>query len=269
MPNLRVVYEPKGRAREYAALALNPWNGCPHRCVYCYCHSRPGSRYPCADAMAAATAPREGGFLKRLERDAEQLAGDGRRVLLQFMGDPYPYQEAETKFTRQVLEILAKHNIRWDILTKGGMLATRDFDLYGPGCRFGQTFCFWDEGLRKLHEPGARPLEERIMAFTVAKDHGIETFCSVEPAWIIGEVLLVLHHLRRLVDTFNIGRLNEHPLGDGVDWAKFGALLGGYLREQPGLRYYLKRTLRPHMPEGTTWDTRAAETAKGADHADA
>lgn len=103
------------------------------------------------------------------------------------------------------------------------------------------------------------------MAFTVAKDHNIETFCSIEPAWIIGEVLLVLHHLRALVDEFNIGRINEHPLGDRVDWTKFGSLLAGYLKARPGLRYYIKRTLRPHLPAGATWNTLGEETTPQRD----
>jgi len=30
-----LIYEPSGRAREYAALALNVYKGCEHRCVYC------------------------------------------------------------------------------------------------------------------------------------------------------------------------------------------------------------------------------------------
>ena len=31
-----LIYEPSGRAREYAPLALNLYNGCPHGCTYCY-----------------------------------------------------------------------------------------------------------------------------------------------------------------------------------------------------------------------------------------
>jgi hypothetical protein len=37
---LKIIYEPKGPAREYAALALNLYNGCTHGCIYCYNNGR-------------------------------------------------------------------------------------------------------------------------------------------------------------------------------------------------------------------------------------
>ena len=33
---MKVIYEPKGRAKEYAELAVNLYNGCSHGCEYCY-----------------------------------------------------------------------------------------------------------------------------------------------------------------------------------------------------------------------------------------
>ena len=263
---LRVIYEPRGRAREYADLALTVWIGCPHGCIYCFNHSRPRSRYSSAEEMAAAVKPRANLFDK-LRRDCNDLKGDGRPVLLQFMGDPYPPQERDEEHTAKALELMAATGVPFRILTKGGMRAARDFDLYGEGCSFGQTMVFWDEARRVEYEPHASPLEERIAAFQIAKDHGIRTWCSVEPGWEIGEVLLVIHHLRSVVDEFFIGRLNEHPLADTVDWHKFGALLGGYLKNRGGLRYYIKRSLRPYIPKGVDYDTREQPTcphAKGA-----
>ena len=34
-----VIYEPRGKAREYAPLAVNLYNGCGHSCEYCYAPS--------------------------------------------------------------------------------------------------------------------------------------------------------------------------------------------------------------------------------------
>ena len=31
-----VVYEPRGKAREYSPLAANLYSGCSHQCKYCY-----------------------------------------------------------------------------------------------------------------------------------------------------------------------------------------------------------------------------------------
>lgn len=33
---MNVVYEPRGRAREYSELAYNLYRGCTHGCRYCY-----------------------------------------------------------------------------------------------------------------------------------------------------------------------------------------------------------------------------------------
>lgn len=32
----KLIYRPKGRAGEYAKLALNVYRGCDHGCTYCY-----------------------------------------------------------------------------------------------------------------------------------------------------------------------------------------------------------------------------------------
>ena len=33
---MEIIYEPSGRAKEYAELAANLYKGCDHRCVYCF-----------------------------------------------------------------------------------------------------------------------------------------------------------------------------------------------------------------------------------------
>lgn len=33
---MRIIYAPRGRALEYAPLAVSLYRGCPHGCVYCF-----------------------------------------------------------------------------------------------------------------------------------------------------------------------------------------------------------------------------------------
>ena len=65
--NMIAIYEPKGKALEYAPLALNLYDACPHGCTYCYCpavlHRPPASFF-------VAGQPREG-ILAAVERDAK------------------------------------------------------------------------------------------------------------------------------------------------------------------------------------------------------
>ena len=58
MPRLRVIYESKGAAREYAAKAVTLYRGCGHGCIYCYV---PGVlRMTRADWAAMDATPRKG-----------------------------------------------------------------------------------------------------------------------------------------------------------------------------------------------------------------
>jgi DNA repair photolyase len=63
---MRVIYLPKGRALEYAPLAVNLYNGCPHGCRYCYA---PAMMHTTRKAWHVAAVPRKG-ILDALELEA-------------------------------------------------------------------------------------------------------------------------------------------------------------------------------------------------------
>ena len=65
---MSLIYTPKGRAGEYAALACNIYSGCDHRCEYCYA---PRATHKTVDTFRHP-APREN-FLPKLQREAEFL----------------------------------------------------------------------------------------------------------------------------------------------------------------------------------------------------
>ncbi len=83
---LSVVYEPRGRAREYSPLALNLYRGCSHGCQYCYA----------SDVLHMQVeefhkpVPRAG-IIAKLVQDAKalQAAGNQKPILLCFTCDPY------------------------------------------------------------------------------------------------------------------------------------------------------------------------------------
>ena len=97
--NTKVIYEPKGKAREYAALACNIYKGCEHGCRYCF-----GAKTPwvSADDYYGAANPKDH-FLEKLERQASKMNGGTPEILLSFQGDVYQPAETNLRFDPGVL----------------------------------------------------------------------------------------------------------------------------------------------------------------------
>ena len=104
---MTLIYEPKGRAREYAPLACNIYRGCDHRCTYCYA---PNATRTGRDEFSSPVSRGNGTFIKRLERDAEKIEA-GSRILLCFTCDPYQHIDEQTGLTRRVIETLHRANL--------------------------------------------------------------------------------------------------------------------------------------------------------------
>jgi len=242
---MRVIYEPKGKAREYAPRACNLFNGCVHGCLYCYA---PAIRRQSRQQWMSNPQPRKD-ILEKLELDAMELSGDPREVLFCFMSDPYQSDEAAL-ITTQALEIMANYGCRAQVLTKGGMLAQPDFELLlDNNFKFGSTVCFNSEQLREEWEPGAPSINNRVEAIITAHAMGIHTWVSVEPVLDPGEALEVIKRLKDHVDFWKIGKINHLlELERKIDWTKFLYEVTELLK-QSGAKYYIKKDLAAFAPE--------------------
>lgn len=74
---MNVIYEPKGRAKEYADLACNLYRGCTHGCTYCYA---PGCMRTTSAVWHEKGEVRKN-VLDLFAKDVKKLSGDPRRVL--------------------------------------------------------------------------------------------------------------------------------------------------------------------------------------------
>lgn len=236
---MRVVYEPRGMAREYAELAVNLYAGCGHGCDYCYA---PGVLRMSREEFGRPR-PRDG-ILGLVERDARymRLRGEGRAVLLCFTCDPYQPLDVELGLTRAAMDVLVTFGQRVTVLTKGGLRATRDFDLLKRcGGEFGTTLTFLDPARSAEREPGAAAPAERLEALERAHALGIGTWVSLEPVIDPAESMALIRESCGVVDRYMIGRLN-HRRG-GIDMGGFLAEALGFLRAE-GKRVYVKRATR-------------------------
>lgn len=239
---MSIIYEPSGRAREYADLAANLYSGCSHGCQYCYA---PGAMRMNRDEFHLMAKPRKD-VLKLLERDCKKLAGSGKQVLLCFSTDPYQPCEEQHQLTRQAIEILHQYGLFVNVLTKGGTRACRDFDLLGPGDAFGTSLTFAAYADSEKWEPGAALSNDRLAAMALAHREGIPTWASMEPVIDPIGTLTLIELAAPYCDFFKVGKLNHHPLEKTIDWRKFGEDAETLLRSL-GKPYYIKKDLRECM----------------------
>lgn len=241
---MAMIYEPRGKAREYAPRAANHYSGCAHGCLYCYAPS--ALRRDRADFHAHPTW-REGA-IEQLDKDAAKLqaAGYTGSVLFCFTTDPYQPLDCTAKLTRLGIKTLHAHGLSVEILTKGGRRAERDFDLLTPADRFATTLTFLDEADSLNWEPGAALPDDRIAAIERAKSLGLTTWASLEPVIDPVQSLEIIGRTADCIDLFKVGKLNHHPLAATIDWADF-ARAAVALLEKLGKAYYIKDDLRKYL----------------------
>ena len=239
----KVIYQPKGRAREYAPLAVNLWTGCSHGCDYCYV---PGVLRVDRPRFHQTVTPRKG-VLDALEREAPGYRGTKDRVLLCFTCDPYPPEEQTNLVTRRALEIFRRYKVPVAVLTKAGNLAQRDMDLLeGMDAHFGVSLSWADDAKRTIWEPHAGSVEQRITNLVVAKSMGIHTWMSVEPVIDPDQAFMAIENTLAVVDTYKVGKWNHDTRARAIDWAAFGFDVRGLL-EGAGKDYMIKKDLAECM----------------------
>lgn len=250
MTRLKAIYEPKGRAREYADLAVNLFKTCYHGCEYCYSpkvlHTKP-------EEFFKPPIPRDG-IIPKIRSDARQLRArdDRREILMCFTCDLYQPTcgDHQVRFTsRSAIKALLDENLNITILTKGGARSMADMDLieqHPDQVRYGATLVFnsdWDSG---KFEPQAALTSERIVTLGAFHTRGIRTWVSIEPAWSIQDTLNIIDRTHRFTDTYMIGKLNYHPHAAEVDWADYTQKVVDKLQDldKP---FYLKQDLRRYL----------------------
>ena len=233
-----VIYQPRGKAREYSELACNLFTGCTHACKYCYC---PSIMRKSLEEWSGNPHPRSR-IIQQLENEAKKMTGCEKELLFSFMSDPYQNEES-AYITRCALEIMQNYNFKKvNVLTKAGFRALKDFDLLKKnGWKFGSTIIFRNESLRAEWEPGAPSIQSRYEAIKEASAQGIYTWVSVEPVVNTDEALKVMADLKQYVDFWKIGKLNHHKeIESKINWGRF---LSDTKKELMGMEYYIKKDL--------------------------
>jgi len=240
-----IIYETKGRAREYCELSANLYRGCDHGCTYCYAPLATRRR---RDEFIHPSIRKDA--LLKLEKDAKKLAksGEKRPILLSFTTDPYQHFDEINQLTRRAIEILLENNLKISILTKGGRRSERDFDLLSDHpnlSEYGTTLVFTNEKMRAQIEPNAAPTKERIKSLKKAYNLGIYTYVSLEPVWNPLESLALIKMTHKFVNFYKVGKLNYNDRQNSINWKIFKNEVITILSEL-GKDYYIKKDLQKY-----------------------
>jgi DNA repair photolyase len=194
---------------------INPYTGCQHNCLYCYAHFMKkftGHQEPWGQFVdVKVNAP------ELLMHEITKKKVD--RVWISGVCDPYQPLEAKYKLTRQCLEILAQNNWPVTVQTRSP-LVLRDLDILKMGKDFevGFSITTADDRIRKLFEPNAPPIKERVEALDQLHQAGIRTFVMIAP--ILPKAESLAETLAGKVDYVMFDRMNYHY----ADWVyrKYG-----------------------------------------------
>jgi len=244
----KLIYQPKGRAGEYAKFACNIYRGCDHACTYCY---GPGVTHKSRENFANSTT-RAASFMETLTREAALCAEAGitEKILLCFTCDPYQRLDRNLGLTRRVIQILKSVGLNVQILTKGGGASLRDLDLLTPLDAYATTLTFTDTShgrqLSSEWEPGAAWPAERMGALRAYHAAGIPTWVSLEPVIEPKESLALIEAVADCADHFKVGKLNYHPAAKGINWRGF-AVAAIQRLEALGKSYYIKADLAKYL----------------------
>jgi len=182
---------------------INPYTGCQHACSYCYArfmkrvtgHKEPWGQFVDVKINASDLLRAEIGKKRR------------GRVWVSGVCDPYQPLEAKYELTRKCLTILAQNG--WPVIVQTrSPLVLRDLDIFkkAKDIEVGLSVTTGDDAIRKLFEPQAPPIKDRIKALGELHKAGIRTYAMIAPmlpgAERLGELLKGKIHYS-LIDGMN------------------------------------------------------------------
>lgn len=233
----QVVYEPAGKAAEYAGLAATLYETCPHGCRYCFVPGLPHMverGWSAAEFHTPAVARRD--VVARLERDlaGPYLAGRrGEPILFCFACDPFPAVLASVadEVTEAALARCADAGQAVTLLTKrphsaalllGQMLRERRWRDVVRGWTLAATVTTMDQREASAAEPLADTVGMRLWGLREAQDMGLARWVSAEPCESPAVARDVVLGVAGIVDEVRVGRLH-HGGGDpdAAGWRKF------------------------------------------------
>jgi len=165
-------------------LAINPYVGCGHGCVYCY--ARFIKRFTGHTEEWGTFVDARINIANIIKKQLKSPKYKGERIFIGTVTDPYQPIEKKYKLTRSILQVLMDYRNPVSILTKSD-LALRDIDLLKKFKDIDVDFTVTtlDEKWKKLVEPNSPSIKQRLNAMKVLTKEGITVLAMMGPYWPI------------------------------------------------------------------------------------
>lgn len=159
---------------------INPYVGCPNKCLYCYAsymvgfskHSEPWGEFV---------------DVKQTRKRINIFKIKNKKVMISTVTDPYNCYEKEYEITRKLLTQLVPSEAFISIVTKS-KLVLRDIDLFKKmkNVEIALSFSTIDEKIKSKLEPFSSSIEERLETLKILRENKIRTVVFIAP--IIPEI---------------------------------------------------------------------------------
>ena len=233
------IYQPKGKAAEYAKWACNFYVGCSNGCAYCYLKKGIGAKVlgGCVPTLKKCFRDEDHAleiFRKELKDNLTELKKYG--LFFSFTTDPMLPETIG--LTMAAINALVVNGIPIKILTKCAAWVDLFLSKNGPIVCLGKAvhnvaFGFTLTGHDEL-EPGASTNQERIEAMQKLHEAGFKTFASIEPIIDLDSSFDMIMFSRGYCDLYKIGLMS----GQKVDTAFYGLLRSFNLQVVNTLSHY-------------------------------
>jgi DNA repair photolyase len=161
----------------YNGLTINPYQGCSHRCAYCYATYEWSPEFY-DKIYAKSNAP------EVLEKElAAWKSHTVTPVMISSATDAYQPAELRFQLTRRCVQVLQKYNVPYYVFTKSAMIE-RDFELhrqYRNNCFIVWSVTTCNEKIRRIVEPGTPPATRILKVIKKFAEAGLCCGVNIDP----------------------------------------------------------------------------------------
>src|SRR5215510_5356000 len=163
--------------RGHKGLTVNPYQGCQHRCGYCYATYEWSPDF--YDKIYAKSNAHE--ILESQLRSSKFKSIEP--VMISSATDPYQPAEVKYGLTRRCIQVLQKYKAPYYVFTKSTNIL-RDLDLhkgYRENCFLVWSVTTCDEKIRRVVEPGTPPSDAIFKVIRKFVDAGVCCVVNIDP----------------------------------------------------------------------------------------